>query len=55
LDNVYVLEIRLTNHLENLEKSRNFTLLRNKSAKLGKVVEIVVCLCCGTTVAIAAK
>ena len=37
---------RMTSHLENLEKSGNLTLVREKSGTLGKVGEIVVCLWC---------
>jgi len=43
---------RVTSHMENLEKSGNFTLVRENSGKLGKVEEIVVCLFYATAVAI---
>ena len=45
----------VASHRAKLEKSGDFALVREKSGKLGKVSEIVVCLCCAATVAIVTK
>ena len=47
--------VRVATHPENLELSGNLTLVSQKSGKLGKVKEIVVCLCCAITVAVTTK
>jgi len=50
-----VVNYRVAIYLEILEKSGNSSLVGEKSGKLGKVRETVVCLCYGTAVAIVTK
>ena len=44
-------EYRAATNLENLEKSRNLTVVREKSGKVEKVWENVFCLWCVTVIA----
>jgi len=50
-----LLHFRVASHLENPEKSGNFTLVREKSKNLGIVREFMVCLWCATAVVIVTK